>query len=148
MRLVCDPDGLREVLDQCVALIQEQLPNVYGIERHTMIAVVDSCGEVKALVLYGDFTPENLQMHIASRSPEWCKRGVLRGLFSYPFEQLRVGRVTAIISKSNKHARRFVERIGFRLEGVHPRMMPGGAASCSYGLIKDNCRWLMTSKTS
>jgi RimJ/RimL family protein N-acetyltransferase len=145
MRLVCDPDELRPVLPECADLIREQLPNVYNIDKHTMIAVVDSCGRVAALVLYGDYTPENLQMHIASRSPNWCKRGVLRGLFHYPFEQLRVGRVTAIISKSNKHARRFVERIGFRLEGVHPRMMPSGGASCSYGLIKEDCRWLTTS---
>jgi RimJ/RimL family protein N-acetyltransferase len=145
VNLVCG-DDIRPFLGQCAELIREQLPDVHNIENHQMIAV-ESCGEIQALVLYGDYTPENLQMHIASRSPKWCKRGVLRGLFHYPFEQLRVGRVTAITSKGNKRARRFLERLGYRLEGVHPKMLSGGRAGCSYGLIKDDCKWLQT-KTS
>lgn len=139
MRLVCG-DELRDYLPEIAALIKEKLPTLTGIERMQAIAVVS--GTVKAVVLYSDYSPADVQMHVASYSPNWCKRGVLRGLFHYPFEQLRVRRVTAMISKKNKHTRRFVERLGFRLEGVHPEALPDGTAITSYGMLRKDCRWI------
>ena len=134
-------DALYPYLPQLAELIKAQLPDVENIENHQAIAIVS--GEVvKAVILYGDYTATNLQMHIASIDPSWCQRGVLRGLFDYPFNQLRVRRVTALIAKKNRKARKFVERIGFVLEGVHPQMLPDGGAVCSHGMTRDKCKWI------
>lgn len=138
MRALCG-DALYPFLPQIADLIRTHLSDIEAIERHQAIAVVNG-QEVEAVILYGDYTRDDIRMHIASSSPRWCQRGILRALFDFPFGQLRVGRVTAIIQKSNRKARRFVERIGFRLEGVHPR--DGGPTLCSYGMTRASCRWL------
>jgi RimJ/RimL family protein N-acetyltransferase len=134
-------DALYPYLPQVADLIREKLPDFGSVADHQAIAIVS--GEIcKAVVLYGDYTPENVYMHIASADPSWCQRGVLRGCFSYPFNQLRVMRVTAIVPKKNKHARRFNERLGFVHEGTHPRSMPDGGATCSYGMVREKCKWI------
>lgn len=134
-------DALYPYLPQIAKLIEEQLPEVDNVDQHQAIAIV-SGEDVKAVVLYGDYSRTDIRMHIASVDPSWCKKGVLRGCFAYPFNQLRVMRVTAIVPKKNKHARRFNERLGFVHEGTHPRSMPDGSATCSYGMVKEKCRWI------
>lgn len=134
-------DALYPFLPEIAVLVREQLPEISNIENHEAIAIVIG-GKVAAVVLYGDYTRENIQMHIASKNKRWCQKRVLRGLFSYPFNQLRVRRVTALIAKRNKTARHFIERIGFQHEGTHPESLPDGGALCSYGMMRKNCKWL------
>lgn len=138
MRLVCG-DALYPYLPQIAVLMQRHLPGIDPTGAQA-IAVVDE--RVRAVVLYDQCTGANIHMHIASDDPKWCSRKMLRGLFGYPFHQLQVRRVTAMTAKGNKHARRFLERLGFRLEGVHPESLEDGGALCSYGMLKRDCRWI------
>ena len=140
MRLVAG-DELYPYLPPIADLIREHLPGFTGVENHQAIAVVEDEAPL-AVILYGNYTLTDLHMHIASNNRAWCKRGMLRGLFEYPFEQVGVSRVTAMVAKRNKHARQFVERLGFRHEGTHPKGFPDGGTACSYGLLKENCKWL------
>ena len=134
-------DALYPYLPQIAKMIDDQLPEVENVDQHQAIAIVS--GEVaKAVVLYGDYTRFDLRMHIASVDQTWCQRGILRGCFSYPFNQLRVRRVTALVPKKNKHARRFNERLGFVHEGTHPQSMADGGAMCSYGMVREKCKWI------
>lgn len=136
-------DALYPYLPQIADLVREHLPNVQRLEEHQAIAIVS--GEVcKAVVLYGDYDPANVQMHVASNDPKWCSRSVLRGLFGYPFNQLRVRRVTALVKKSNRHTRQFLERVGFTHEGTHPQALPDGGTMLSYGMTRNACKWIKT----
>lgn len=138
MRLLAG-DALYPYLSDIAALIHRDLPGI-DVTQAQAIAVVDET--VLAVILYDRFTGADIHMHIASASPKWCNRKVLRGLFRYPFEQLSTRRVTAMTTKSNKVARQFLERLGFRLEGTHPQSGTNGETMCSYGLLRRDCRWV------
>lgn len=67
-----------------------------------------------------------------------------RALFSYPFHHLGVIRLTAFIKKQNKKSRALVEALGFKIEGVHPLTINRKHTAISYGMTRDNCRWIKT----
>lgn len=92
-------------------------------------------------VAYSNWRGCDVEMLCAAESRRWLSRSNLRAFFTYPFVQLGCLRVTAIVDKKNKHSRQFIERIGFRLEGVHPQALDGRDA-ISYGMLRRNCRWL------
>jgi RimJ/RimL family protein N-acetyltransferase len=74
--------------------------------------------------------------------PGWLTRNTLYWYFWYPFVQLECIRVMAVISKKNRRSRSLVERLGYKIEGVHPYGMADGSTAMSYGMLKQNCRWI------
>ena len=141
VRLIC-ADDLRPWLPDIAELVREHPIDIPPQDIASMEAIAAVADRVLAVVFYSHFNGADVQMHITSRDPRWCSRGTLRGFFHYPFEQLRVRRVTAIIRKKNRRARRMNERLGFKLEGVHRQCYPDGATGVSYGMTRDECRWL------
>lgn len=100
-------------------------------------------GRIVCGVTYFLMSPRDMQVSMAAETPRWCTRGNLRAFFHYPFEQQNCVRVTAITAKANKRTRKMLEGLGFTLEGVHPKAMPDGVQTAlSYGMLKENCRWL------
>lgn len=79
---------------------------------------------------------------IAATTPRWATRQVLRDFFSYPFIQSGVTRLQVSCRKSNKHARKFVTRLGFRMEGVGRRMWDGKHDAAVYSMMPEECRWI------
>lgn len=78
---------------------------------------------------------------ISAGEPGWMSRENLRGLFSYPFLQLKCRRLTGIVARKNKHSRDITERLGFKLEGVSRHGFPDDDA-CIYGMVRKDCRWI------
>lgn len=76
----------------------------------------------------------DIHMSFAATSPRWAQRGVIRGILSYPFTQLKCNRLTALTARSNKRARKLMEGLGFQLEGVHWRAYDGKTDAISYCL--------------
>ena len=68
-------------------------------------------GEMVAGVVYNEYRVlkqgSSMQASIASTTPRWATRAVLRDLFAYPFRQMGVSRLWASTSRKNKRARRF-----------------------------------------
>jgi RimJ/RimL family protein N-acetyltransferase len=96
--------------------------------------------KIVGAVIYTNHRHPSVETHWAG-DVGWLTRQNLKGIFSYPFHELGVKRVTGIIRKRNKRARAIAERIGFRLEGVHENGFEDCAA-CSYGLTPNRCRWI------
>lgn len=92
-------------------------------------------------VAYSNYRGCDIEILAAAEHKRWLSKGVLYTIFAYPFIQLGCLRVTAITAKKNKHARQFIEKIGFRLEGMHPKAMDGRDA-CSYGMLRQHCKWI------
>ena len=69
--------------------------------------------------------------------PGWLSRGNIAGFLWYPFEQLGVRRVTVLVHRKNKVSRRFVERIGWKLEGVLRKAAEDGRDLMVYGLLRE-----------
>lgn len=93
-------------------------------------------------VVYHNYTGFNLEVSLAFDDPRWCSRATLRTLFAYPFLQLGCERITCIVGKGNKKSRRLTEGVGWKLEGVHPKAADGKQAAISYGMLRDDCKWI------
>ncbi len=112
-----------------------------GFEKFVAIGVEDG-GIFVAGCVYNDYYP-GVSMHvsIASTSPKWCNRRVLKALFDYPFGQMKVKRLTAYTGSRMVSVRKFLERLGFRQEGI---MRQGFADDDAviYGMLKHECPWI------
>lgn len=107
------------------------------------IGVATPDGELLAAVGYCNWRQVDIEMWVAAEpGTRWLTRGNLRAFFSYPFVDLGCRRATAICEKRNRRARRFVEHLGWTLEGTHPGAALDGGAMCSYGMLREHCRWI------
>ena len=103
-------------------------------------------GQIIAGVAYANWNGVNVETHIASdKSKNWLTRKFLHTILDYPYNQLRVKRITSCIGEGNLDSRRFVEHLGFSLEARLEKAHPTGdlliyrmfAKDCKYVEIKD-----------
>lgn len=75
---------------------------------------------MQAVVVFHEFHEyeRTCQVSIASRTPMWARREIIRTLFAYPFEQLNVNLLWSAMRQDNHRAIRFNEHLGFRRDGV------------------------------
>ena len=99
-------------------------------------------GRLVAGVVYAEWNGVNVVCHIASDgSKRWLIREYLWTIFDYPFNQLRVKRITVCVGEGNRPSRRFVQRLGFELEATLRLAHPTGDLLV-YRMFRENCRWL------
>lgn len=109
---------------------------------HSCLAVVGH-EKVLAGVVYSEFRDGvDIRVSIATNGPGWASRGVLRALFDYPFNQLGVVRITCLIADDNVKSQTLCEKLGFVPEGIHPLAWNGKKDVVSFGLLRDNCKWI------
>jgi hypothetical protein len=78
----------------------------------------------------------------AATNPRWASKENVAAWGSWIFEQLGKDRVSAMILKSNKRSRKFVEGIGFKVEGKVRKAFKG-EDMIVYGLLKqEHEEWL------
>lgn len=105
--------------------------------------LVEKDGDILAAVIYNNFSSNSLDMHVASvEGRNWLSKSFLSAVFGYPFIQLGLGRVTAKIGEDNLKAKRFLEHLGFTHEGTHPEGWERGIPLLSFGLLREQCRFL------
>jgi hypothetical protein len=112
------------------------------------ISVIDDLG-FRVVVVLSNFTPRNIDLHIALRpgtrfTPRTSIQ-LFRMVFGYVFNQLGAVRVTGLIKKSNIACRRFAEHIGFQLEGVMRKALPDDDV-CIYSFLNSEFqtnRWAL-----
>lgn len=106
-----------------------------GVVRH---------GALIGGVVFHNYHPaaSDIEISAAFDSPLWCLPRTVEQLFSYPIAQLKCQRITARTSRRNKPARSFLERLGFRVEGVLRRAHDGKQDVILYGLLIEQSSWL------
>lgn len=119
----------------------ERMPDVpVGGDAHTLGLLVD--GKLAVVVIYESFTPHMCSMHVVTdNGRRWCSRGFLAAAFAYPFKQLGLSRVTALIPASNTKALNMDVRLGFKPEGVMRKGL-GNDDLIVLGMLRDECIWL------
>lgn len=126
--------------DNTIAWAEDELG--HSLPRPAVgIGIVDGTEPIGAVVYHG-YQGHMIEASIATTSPKWCQRHVLRALFWYPFRQLGVERFQAVTSKHNKRARRMLERLGFKYEGMARKGYVNGTDAAIYGMLRDECRWI------
>lgn len=143
-----DPHMCERVNDSLAEWAGQRMPTPihckdFGAQRSIGIS---QNNDMLAVVVYNRFERmrhgNTLQMSIASISPAWCRRGVLRALFHYPFVQQDCSSVWAATGRKNTNARRFLERLGFTLRGSRRKGYDGRQDAMLYDMTRDECRWL------
>jgi hypothetical protein len=89
-----------------------------------------------------DNIPYSIDMSIYSIDKRWCSKHNLKALFSIPFTQYQLRRVSTLCSANEGEIIMFNERLGFIQEGKHPAYWPDGGTAISFGMLKSQCRWI------
>ena len=98
-------------------------------------------GELIGVVVYNDYKQFNISMHLCAKG-DWMQRPFIEAVFRYPFEQLKVNRVTAYVAGKRKDLQVFYERMfGFEHEGVMKQALEDDDLVIM-GLVKNRCAWL------
>lgn len=131
--------------DQAVAaLVGSKIPGFAPV-KFTALGVVRNQKLVGG-VIYHNYSRHGIEVTGAFDDPRWALPQTMRALFDYPFQQLGCVRITAVIAKKNKRSRRLCEGLGFRLEGVARKGFDGKQDACIYGMLREECKWLMTKR--
>ena len=125
-----------------VQWVADRIPYCVGFSPNAVGIGLEENGAIECGVVYDAYSEVDIQMSIAAETPKWCQRGNLRMFFDYPFNQLGCARVTAIVAKGNKRARRMNEGLGFAHEGTHKKAIRGGQTAITYGMTKEDCKWI------
>lgn len=106
------------------------------------IAFFNDDYEFLCVAVYNGREDANIGMSVASVSPKWGMKSVLRVAFDYPFNQLGLNRITGYIRATNTQAIRNAERIGLKHEGTLRKYYSNGDDCLVYGMLKEECRWI------
>lgn len=99
-------------------------------------------GQLRAVVVWDTFSEVDCAMHVASTGTgHWLTRAVLIQAFGYPFVDLKLRRVTALIPAKKSEVIRFNEHLGFNLEGICPEAMPDDDIQIR-GMLRRECRFI------
>jgi RimJ/RimL family protein N-acetyltransferase len=139
-----DADEL--VAEHVRRLLPRQVGSLTSDGRATVAAAlgVVVAGRIAGGVMFFNWRREDGDIELAGAfvSPLWAQPATLRTIARYPFVQLNCVRVTALTARRNKRARRVLEKLGFRIEGVKRKGAAGRDDRCIYGLIRSQCSWL------
>lgn len=94
-------------------------------------------GTLAGAAVYDSFTKHECCLHLAITAPP-VPEFVLRAVFGYPFLQLGLRRVTALIRADNEAAIALARRNGFVEEG-RKRFASGEVDEMIMGLLREDC---------
>lgn len=98
-------------------------------------------GELKAGILYDSYTGASIAMHSRCDDPKAPTLQFFWIIFDYPFNQLKVKRVTGLVSSGNEAAQSIDEKLGWKLETRLADYFPDGDGLV-YIMRREDCRWL------
>lgn len=93
-------------------------------------------------VVLDNFSGANIFAHFSNRTLKSIPRDLLKLVFGYSFDCLRVRRITGAISEKNQKAIRLAELIGFTFETKLRDMYSDGSSMLLYRLTRECCRFL------
>lgn len=121
---------------------QQRMKLGYGWKNCTTLSLWDDM-TILAAVIYEDYTGRGISMHVAAEDGKrWLNRAFLRAAFNYPFNELKVDRVTGLVPDSNEAAKKFDEHLGFIREGRIRGGSEDGSDMIVYGMLRKECRFL------
>lgn len=98
---------------------------------------------IAAGIVFQNYRPGvDVEVSLAADNAAWAHPAILGRLFSYPFAQLGVARITCIVGRKNKRCRKLCEGLGWRLEGVARLAYDGKEDACIYGMLPHDCKFL------
>lgn len=117
-----------------------------GNWTHLCVAIGQKVNDkIVAGVIYDGFTHASISIHSRIDEPKLVSREFYWAVFDYPFNQLKVKRLTGIVKTSNEKANSFNEKIGFKKEALLRNYFPNDDAII-YVMWPEDCRFLKLGK--
>jgi RimJ/RimL family protein N-acetyltransferase len=103
---------------------------------------IEKDGKIIAGAVYNNMRSNGgvpFDMHIAfyASNPAWATRSNMEAVLGYPFEHLKLKRITAIVRKSNKKVKKLISSLGFQYEGKARIAWDGKNDAFIYGMLKE-----------
>jgi len=134
LRIRTDKD---ELLDWAAARYDD---NAIDSDTHAIGVEVD--GVIQAVAMYNCFTDIGSNIHVVSDGGKrWASRTFLREAFAYPFIQLGLKRLTALVPAKNTNALTLDLRLGFQVEGRMAEATDNDDLVV-LGMLRRNCIWI------
>lgn len=108
---------------------QDEFKNARGL------GFANSKGLIAVVVLH-DHSHPNVFLSWAATTPRWMNKGVLFTIYNWAYNQLKCERITGLVEKNNRRARKVDEGLGMKLEGVLRKASPSGQDLMVYGLLR------------
>lgn len=100
-------------------------------------------GELIAGVVYEGYNGTNVFVHVAAvPGKRWLNRDFLAYAFHYPFNELKVKRISAYIMANNLESIRGSEHLGFQLEATLEGAGQDGVDVLIYKMKREDCRYV------
>lgn len=110
--------------------------------QSTWITRLNDDGSPAVVVVYTRFSPHNCEMSIATDGRSaWASREFLRIGYSYPFQQMRLARVTVVVEEDNTPSLNMCRKLGHVQEGILNKWF-GTKNGVLMRMLADECRWL------
>lgn len=105
------------------------------------IGVVSRNGQPMGAVLYSNFRRHSVEM-TAAGEPGWITRKAIQDAMHYPFIQLGVWTLIALVNRNNTVSREMCRRMGFYEMCVIETGGVRGKDIVLHGMTRDRCLWL------
>ena len=97
--------------------------------------------KIVAGVMYDNYTGASISIHSRIDYPKSVTKEFYWSVFNYPFNKLKVKRLTGLVSIHNLKAQRLNEHLGFEREAILKDFLPDGDAII-YAMWADKCKFL------
>ena len=95
-------------------------------------------GKIVALAAFDNYDGTNIEIHIAST--QWT-RDWIRACFRFCFDICNCRRVTALVDTRNDAMKGYMDRLGFKHEGVIRHGLPDSDIEI-FGMLREECKWV------
>lgn len=99
-------------------------------------------GKFAGGVIFNDYTHESIGLHVGANRGNWINRDMLWVTFDYPFRLLKVKRLFGQVPESNIWARKFNEKLGFRVVARVEGVYPNDIACLVMRMDREDCKYL------
>lgn len=108
----------------------------------TWISRINENGQITAVAVYNMGTTYNVEMSVASDLTGKCvTREFLEAAYKYPFNQLRLRRVTAIVKDGDERTLKIARKLG-HIEEARLKNWFGEKDGIVMRMLKEECKWL------
>lgn len=94
-------------------------------------------------LIFHNYTPHHsVWWTIYAPDKRWCQKRILKQMFQTAFTGLECQRINLLVSASNVVSLKFVQRLGFKTEGLLRKFRDNGEDCYFLGMLKEECSWL------
>ena len=140
--MIVYPQGVGDTIrmaEWCADILGEPL-EAFGFDRNgnPLFQCIGFArdNQLVCVVVNYHMTTNGVFSSFAATTPRWASKENIAAWGNWVFNQLKMDRVTATVKKRNKRSRKFVEGVGFQVEGKLRKAVEG-EDMIIYGLLKE-----------